>query len=59
MKKVHKVTQTQKQAIEVAREIAKRQKLEVVIHLRDSKIRTVMAMTLFLQKIKNISYGIQ
>ena len=34
-----KVVDTQKQAIEVAKEIAKHQKSEVVIHGRDGKIR--------------------
>ena len=34
-----KVTPTQKEAIDVAKEIAKQQKSEVVIHGRDGKIR--------------------
>lgn len=34
-----KVVDTQKQAIEVAKEIAKNQESEVVIHRRDGKIR--------------------
>lgn len=37
--KATKVTETQKQAIEVAKEIAKNQKSEVVIHGTDGKIR--------------------
>tara|TARA_R110002050_G_scaffold2603_6_gene14871 strand:- start:17795 stop:18025 length:231 start_codon:yes stop_codon:yes gene_type:complete len=37
--KATKVTPTQKEAIEEAREIAKHQKSEVVIHGRDGKIR--------------------
>jgi hypothetical protein len=37
--KATKTTSTQKQAIQVAREIAKNQKSEVVIHGRDGKIR--------------------
>lgn len=37
--KATKVTQTQKEAIEEAREIAKHQKSEVVVHGRDGKIR--------------------
>jgi len=38
-KKATKITRTQKEAIEAAREIAKNQKSEVVIHGRDGKIR--------------------
>ena len=38
-KKVTKVTTTQKEAENIAREIAKNQKAEVVIHGRDGKIR--------------------
>lgn len=34
-----KVVDTQKQAIEIARDIARNQKSEVVIHGRDGKIR--------------------
>jgi len=37
--KVTKVTSTQKEAIDVAREIAKNQQSEVVIHKRDGTIR--------------------
>ena len=37
--KATKVTETQKEAIETAREIAKHQKTEVVIHGTDGKIR--------------------
>lgn len=37
--KATKITETQKQAIEVAKEIAKNQKSEVVIHGTDGKIR--------------------
>lgn len=37
--KATKVVKTQKQAIDVAKEIAKKQKSEVVIHGRDGKIR--------------------
>jgi hypothetical protein len=37
--KLTKVTSTQAQAIEVAREIAKNQKSEVVIHAKDGTIR--------------------
>ncbi len=37
--KATKVTSTQKEAIDAAREIAKHQKSEVVIHGRDGKIR--------------------
>lgn len=37
--KATKITETQKEAIDVAREIAKHQKSEVVIHGQDGKIR--------------------
>ena len=37
--KATKITDTQKQAIDVAKEIAKHQKSEVVIHGTDGKIR--------------------
>jgi len=37
--KATKTTATQKQAIEIAKEIAKNQKSEVVIHGKDGKIR--------------------
>lgn len=37
--KATKVTNTQKQAIDVARQIAKNQHVEVVIHKRDGTIR--------------------
>lgn len=37
--KATKITETQKQAIDVAKEIAKHQKTEVIIHGTDGKIR--------------------
>jgi len=37
--KITKTVKTQKQAIEIAKEIAKNQKSEVVIHGRNGKIR--------------------
>lgn len=37
--KATKVTDTQKEAIEIAKEIAKNQKSEVLIHRKDGKIR--------------------
>lgn len=39
-KRATKVTKTQKEAIESAKKVAKKQKTEVVVHGRDGKIRS-------------------
>lgn len=38
-KKAYKITETQKEAIEIAREIAKNQKSELLIHGKNGQIR--------------------